>query len=284
MSIMSEQHLLSQQANPSRSESDRRQFLSGLSLLACGGLVAHGANLPALSAADPKAVPKRKGPAPTSGIAGIKELLARKEPVAWVFTGDDAVHGAQHTLGWRSYPELFAERIRWEMKRMRDLVINTGVSGDNTDGILADLDWRVLHLKPDVVSLMAGMNDCKLGAVGRELFRKKLSTLVSRIMAAGSIPLLNTPNTIYLQNSPSHGDIAAYAQIIRDVAAASKAALVDHYADWEAAKPDQEALLKWLADQSTHPGFLGHREMAKLIFRELEIFDENSPTCRLETP
>ncbi len=60
----------------------------------------------------------------------------------------------QHTLGWRSYSELFGERIRWELKRMRDIVINTGVSGDNTDGILADLDWRVLHLKPDVVSLM----------------------------------------------------------------------------------------------------------------------------------
>ncbi len=252
--------------------------------MACGGLAAAGAPLPELAAADTKASPKRKGPAPTSGIAGIKELLTRKEPIAWVFTGDDVVHGAQHTLGWRSYPELFSERIRWELKRMRDVVINTGVSGDNADGILADLDWRVLHFKPDVVSLMIGINDSKLGAVGRELFRKKLTTLVSRIMAVGAIPLLNTPNTIYLKNSVSHGDIAEFAQIIRDVAKASKAALVDHYADWEAAKPDQEALLKWLDDQSTHPNFLGHREMAKLLFRELDIFDENSPTCKLETP
>ena len=82
-------------------------------------------------------------------------------------------------------------------------------------------------------------------------------------MAAGSIPMLNTPNTIYLKNSPSHGDVAAYAQIVRDVAGVSKAALVDHYADWEAAKPDQEALLRWLDDHSIHPGYFGHREMAK---------------------
>ena len=74
------------------------------------------------------------------------------------------------------------------------------------------------------------------------------------------------------------------AQVIRDVALASKAALLDHFADWEAAKPDQEALLPWLNDQSIHPGYLGHREIAKLIFRELDIFDEESATCRLETP
>jgi lysophospholipase L1-like esterase len=280
---MSKRHSILQQASPSRTDSDRRRFIASLGVTACG-LAASGVFAQEVAAADSKATPKRKGPAPTSGMGGIKELLTRKEPVAWVFTGDDAIHGAQHTKGWRSYPELFSERIRWELKRMRDVVINTGVSGDNTDGVLADLDWRVLHFQPDVVSLMVGMNDCKLGAVGRELFRKKLGTLVSRIMAAGAIPLLNTPNTIYLKNSPSHGDIAAFAQIIRDVAKASKAALVDHYADWEAAKPDQEDLLKWLDDQSTHPNFLGHREMAKLLFRELEIFDENSPTCKLESP
>jgi lysophospholipase L1-like esterase len=142
----------------------------------------------------------------------------------------------------------------------------------------------VLHLKPDVVFLMTGINDCKLGPVGHDLFRKKLATLVQRIMTAGAIPVLNTPNTIYLKNSPSQGDIAAYAQIIRDVATASKAGLVDHYAYWETARPEQEALLKWLDDQSLHPGFIGHRVMAKLIFQELDLFDENSPTCKLEVP
>lgn len=269
---------------PSRSRTGRRGFITGLGLAACAGLLTQDESATELSAADPKTVPKRKGPSPTSGLAGIKDLLGRKEALAWVFTGDDVVHGAQHTRGWRSYPEHFAERIRWEQKRMRDIVINTGVSGDNADGILADLDWRVLHLKPDVVSLMVGINDCKLGEVGRELFRKKLTAIVTRIMTAGSIPMLNTPNTVYLKNATSQSDISAYAQIIRDVAGATKAALVDHFTHWETAKPDQDSLLKWLDDQSLHPGFLGHREIAKLIFRELDLFDENSPTCQLEVP
>lgn len=266
---------------PRTSATGRREFLSGLGLAACGGAIALDVSAQPASAQVAK---KTKGPAPASGIEGIKQLLARKEPVTWVFTGDSITHGAQHTKGWRSYPEHFAERARWELKRVRDIVINTGISGDRTDGLLADLDWRVLHLRPDVVSVMMGMNDCALGEVGRELFRKNLTAITSKIMAAGAIPVLNTPNTIYLKNAATRGDLPAYAQVVRDVAGATKAALVDHYAHWESAKPDQEALLKWLEDQSIHPNVFGHREFARLIFQELGIFDEESPTCKLEVP
>jgi lysophospholipase L1-like esterase len=268
------------------SNSDRRGFLTGLGAAACAGLLAAGEpSLSQAQTASPKGTgPKKKGPAPTSGVAGIKGLLARKEPVAWVFTGDDITQGAVHTKGFRSYPEHFAERVRWELKRMRDLVINSGVSGEKADGLLADLDWRVLHLKPDVVSIMLGTNDCTLGPVGHALFRKNLTALVNKVMGAGAIVILNTPNTVYLKKSETRGDLAAYAQIVRDVALGTKAVLVDHYAFWETTKPGQEQLLKWLDDEKLHPGVFGHRALARQIFAALEIADESSPTCQLEVP
>src|SRR5262245_54556275 len=203
----------------------RRQCLAGL-WLAGSGLVA------AEAVAQPAGA-KSKRPAPTAGTEGIKELLARKEPVAWVFTGDDATHGALHTNGWRGYCEHFSERIRWELKRWRDIVINTGVSGEGVKGLLTDFDWRVQHLKPDVVSVMVGITDSRLGEVARNLFRKDLTTLVNRIMSTGAIPLLNTPNTVYVKNATTEVDLPAYAQIVREVAKATKAGLVDHYAHWE---------------------------------------------------
>ena len=269
-------------SHPNPATADRRTFLTGAGLAACAGLLAADGPTTRSAEANQAAGQRRKNPAAGSGVEGIKELLARKEPVAWVFTGDSITHGALHTKGWRSYPEHFAERVRWELKRMRDIVINTGISGDKTDGLLADLDWRVLHLKPDVVSIMFGMNDCTLGEVGRELFRKNLTAIVTKVKTAGSIPILNTPNTIYLKNAETRGDLPAYAQVVRDVALGTRAVLVDHYAHWEKAMPDQEALLKWLEDQSIHPGVFGHREFAKLMFRELGIYDEKSPTCQLE--
>src|SRR5580704_17629260 len=132
----------SKRSNPGESvpiltTADRRTFLTGVGLAACATLLAGDGTASNSVEANQAAAPKRKKPAPTSGVGGVKELLAGKEPVAWVFTGDSITHGALHTKGWRSYPEHFAERVRWEMKRMRDIVINTGISGDKTDGLLA---------------------------------------------------------------------------------------------------------------------------------------------------
>lgn len=268
-------------ANPK--ELPRRRFLFGASMFGWAGASLWSYPKRASGADDQPATGARKLDT-SSGIAGIKELLAAKEPVCWVFTGDSITHGALHTLGWRSYPEHFAERVRWEMRRLRDIVINTGISGDRTGGLLADIDWRVLHLKPHVVSVMLGMNDCGAGPGGRDVFRKNLTAIVERIQSAGAIPLLNTPNTIYVKNAATRADLPAYAVIVREVAAATKSGLVDHYAHWEQTKPDPESLLPWIEDQSIHPGVYGHREFAKHIFRELAIYDDGSPTCKLEVP
>lgn len=214
----------------------------------------------------------------------IQELLRGQQPVTWIFTGDSITHGALHTLGWRSYPEHFAERVRWELGRVRDIVINTGISGERTGGLLADFDWRALRFQPQVVSIMIGMNDCAAGEAGRETFRDNLVALVEAVRTAGGIPLLNTPNTVYVANSAGREDLPAYATIVRETAVAMSAPLVDHWAHWQAAKPDQEELLPWLEDRSIHPGVYGHREFAKEIFRVLGIYDAESPTCKLEVP
>jgi lysophospholipase L1-like esterase len=283
---MSDNHPESASLTAQPAGPDRRGFLTGLSAAACAGLLTSGDSplLAQTQSGGPKAGGPKKKVSPTSGVGGIKELLARKEPVAWVFTGDDITQGAVHTKGFRSYPEHFAELVRWERKRMRDLVINSGVSGEKADGLLADLDWRVLHLKPDVVSIMLGTNDCTLGPVGHTLFRKNLTALVNKVMGAGAIVILNTPSTVYLKKLDTGVHLAAYAQIVRDVALGTKSVLVDHYAFWETAKPDQEELLKWLDDEKSHPGVFGHRVLARQLFTTLEISDETSPTIKLEVP
>lgn len=214
----------------------------------------------------------------------IQSLLKGGDAATWVFTGDSITHGALHTHGWRSYPEHFAERVRWELQRRRDVVINTGISGDRIVSLLPDLDWRVLRFQPAVVSLMYGMNDCSAGPAGRDRFRDDLATLVERIRACGAVPLLNTPNTVYIANAGGREDLPAYAQIVREFAAEANVPLVDHWQHWQTAKPDQEQLLAWLEDRSIHPGVYGHREFARLIFRTLDIYDDASPTCRLEVP
>ena len=57
-------------------------------------------------------------------------------PWTWVFYGDSITHGAAHTHGFRAFPEIFAERVRWEMRFLYDAVINTGISGQTTVQLL----------------------------------------------------------------------------------------------------------------------------------------------------
>src|SRR5690554_5045874 len=102
----------------------------------------------------------------------IAKSLKEKDPLIWVFIGDSITHGAKHTHGYRAYPEIFSERVRYELGRVRDVVINTGISGNTTQNILDDFDWRVKQFNPRIVSLMIGTNDCATGRIPIALYEK----------------------------------------------------------------------------------------------------------------
>ena len=87
----------------------------------------------------------------------IKQLLRADRPVKWLFYGDSITHGALHTFGWRDYTQIFAERLRYEMGRSMDVVINTAISGNSTRELLQGFDWRVAQFQPDVLLLMIGI-------------------------------------------------------------------------------------------------------------------------------
>jgi acyl-CoA thioesterase-1 len=59
-------------------------------------------------------------------VEKIQQMLASPEPVKWLFMGDSIAQGALHTMGHRDYPQHFGERVRWELRRTQDCVINNG--------------------------------------------------------------------------------------------------------------------------------------------------------------
>lgn len=211
----------------------------------------------------------------------IAALLAAKDkPVIWLFTGDSITHGAKHTKGYRSYPEIFGERVRWELKRMRDVVINTGISGNTTRNILDDFDWRITQFRPAVVSLMLGTNDCIRKGITAEVFEQNLHAIVTKIRESGAVPVLHTPNILIPEKAPDRGaTLPLYVSVIRKVAQNANVILVDNYQHWEdSMKNGIPVYRQWLNDP-IHPGETGHQEIARLTFKTLSIFDANEPTC-----
>ena len=215
----------------------------------------------------------------------LKKRLSDKQPIIWVFTGDSITHGALHTFGWRSYVEHFAERVRWEMKRMNDVVINTGISGDTLKGIVAKSDWRIFQFRPDVISLKIGMNDCRDAEKGKEVFRQSFESLLEKVQQQQQcILLLNTPNLIDFLKAKERQALPEYVELIREFAAKYKLPLVDHYTHWTKETANSSRLQMWLNDGSIHPNNFGHIVLARKIFLDLGIFDPNSITCKLFVP
>jgi acyl-CoA thioesterase-1 len=210
----------------------------------------------------------------------IQEILRDSKPHIWVFTGDSITHGAKHTAGQRSYSEIVEERLRWEMMRTRDWVINTGISSQTSAAILQDFQWRVSRFEPSVVSLMIGTNDCSKVDITTTVFEKNLLSIIEQIRALNAVPILHTPNPIVLSLSPERKTLPDYVNVIRQVADSRKVLLVDNHEYWEQRQSKflNDVYRQWLNDR-LHPNAVGHQQIARLLFKTLKIFDSEAPTC-----
>jgi acyl-CoA thioesterase-1 len=223
-------------------------------------------------------------PTPLSDYTIIRSKLTQDLKTTWLYTGDSITHGCLHTNGNRNFVEHYQERVRWELNHKSDFCINTGISGNFTTDILNDFTNRVTRFNPGVVFVMLGMNDCTQGVNGRETFRTNLGSIVDNIRAIGAVPVLMTSNEIYYAGDASRTDLPNYMQIVREVAGTKNVVLIDHFAYWQSAQPDQTTLRNTWLNDAIHPNQIGHLEMAKKIFRDLGIFDPASATCSLTNP
>lgn len=212
----------------------------------------------------------------------VKAIIEGKEPVNWVFTGNSITQGAKHTHGMRGYPEIFSERIRWELGKSYDFIINTAISGHTTRNILADFERRVSRFNPKVVVLMIGTNDA---AQDRNIpvkeFGENLGQIIDKIREIGAIPIILSPNIIITEKSPERTTLYLYVEKTGEVAAAKNIIYVDNWAIWgtELQQKYNGEVFKELLNDPLHPNGYGHQEIAIALFKELSIFDPDAPTC-----
>ena len=186
----------------------------------------------------------------------------------WLFTGDSITQGAEHTGDARSYPQLFEEWVRYEMGRSHDFVVNTAISGNFADDLLAEYGERIARFAPDVVAVMLGTNDATLGTAGLATYRAALARIVARATGEGAIVLVLTPPAVRAEATTRAPYVAAYAQAAREVAGTNKATLVDIFADW-IGRGGGSAPAAWMND-AFHPNARGHREIARALIERIE--------------
>lgn len=218
-----------------------------------------------------------------SDLDRLRARVTDGAPIRWLFTGDSITHGAAHTNGARDYVQLFEERIRWELRRTRDHVLRTAISGRTAHDLEADLEWSALQYRPDVLSLMFGLNDANTSHPDPAGFGGVLKRLITAGHEVGASVLVHTPNrTIATDTAERRANLPAYAGAVRDAAASTGAILVDNYADWETAEVDG-SIECWI-DHGCHPNAEGHRVLHRTLARTLDLWDASSPTGRLFIP
>lgn len=219
-----------------------------------------------------------------AGLAAIRSLIQCQHPVTWVFTGDNIVQGARYTNGARNCVEIFTERIRSELQRAGDVVINTGISGDTAAGVLESLKRRVTRYDPEVVTISVGLNDAKQGPSGRDTFRREVREILELVRTAGAIPLVILPHPVYSPGSTKRADLPQYVNILREEIVRDEVPCVDQWTDWKERWPDPFMTRARLADGRLQLGAAGHQHLAALLFRTLGIFDPASPACSGNNP
>lgn len=228
---------------------------------------------------DPKPEPEGEREKLIAMLKGEKDLNV-------IFTGDSITHGPLHTKGYRSYSEHFSERLKGEsindVMKEDSLVVNTGVSSATTRNILNGFNTWVNLYNPDVVFIMIGMNDSSNQMVPLAEYERNISKIVDRVRDAGAIPVLQTSNTIKMASN--RVTLPQYIDTVRKVSSDKNVTLIDHYAHWEQLESENPNIKNEFLNDSIHPNEKGHLEMAKLILRELEVFEEDSYTCNLAYP
>ncbi|HYO86072.1 MAG TPA: SGNH/GDSL hydrolase family protein [Dermatophilaceae bacterium] len=198
------------------------------------------------------------------------DVLACRRPLTWVFAGDSITAGVAHTHGRRSWVEHVHERIRFQLGRSRDILINSGIAGWTAPAVLADVDHLICRFAPDVVSIALGMNDSMAGSAGLAGFADALAETVQAARsgsAPGVLVVLHTPNAIGSGAWNAPGDVAQYAAAVRQTAAELETLLVDHHAHWVGTFGTADPS-PWL-DEPVHPNAEGHLQMANLTLSVL---------------
>ncbi|MFA5649888.1 MAG: SGNH/GDSL hydrolase family protein [Proteiniphilum sp.] len=214
--------------------------------------------------------------------ARVKAIIEGKERVNWVFTGNSITQGAKHTHGMRGYPEIFTERIRWELSRPYDFVINTAISGHTTQNILNDFEKRISRFNPKVVVLMIGTNDAAQNrGITVEKFGKNLEQIIDQVREIGAVPIILSPNTIIVEKSPERASLYLYVEKMDEVIASKNVIYVDNWSIWQSELQQKYNgdVFKELLNDPLHPNGYGHQEIAIALFKELSIFDPAAPTC-----
>lgn len=210
-----------------------------------------------------------------SGFARNGSLILKPEPMRWLFIGDSITHGALHTWGYDSLPQLWEKYIRGDWGRRDDTVLNTGVSGATACEFLERLDKRYTpYADADVVVMMFGTNDCvSMDSAGE--FKRQLRSIVELARSHGSQVVLRIPPIVEKDAGERREALSVFADAAREAAGETAAIAVDHFRSFRILEEDPEGFHACMGD-AVHPNAKGQYRMFREMAYAVDMVKEDS--------
>lgn len=182
-----------------------------------------------------------------------------------VFHGDSLTEGAeierQHT-----WPVLVENRLRLE-------VVNSGIGGDTSGGLLGRFSYDVVRRKPDAVLVLCGTNDLWWG-LDEKTVAANIFAMAFQAQHHDIAPVLGTPLPLHLESMvdtetapPAMGfekferDLAKLAEFIKISAENSEITCIDFYNLF--LDENKNTRKEYFLEDGLHPNRSGHRLMAE---------------------
>ncbi|MDB5387648.1 MAG: lysophospholipase L1-like esterase [Planctomycetaceae bacterium] len=180
-----------------------------------------------------------------------------------VCLGDSVTGVYYHTGGQRAYTDMLGLALQKSAPLANFKMINAGISGNTTVNGLERLDRDVLSQKPDLVTVMFGLND--MTRIPPEQYRANLMTIIRRCWETGSDVLLSTPNNVINTGGRPSKKLEEYCEIIRDVGRTLSVPVADCYAQMEVLRAKDPIAWRLLLSDEIHPNLDGHKRMGEIL-------------------
>lgn len=197
----------------------------------------------------------------------IVEKLNGGQPVKIACLGDSVTGVYYHTGGRRAYPEMVGPALEQVYPKSRITVINAGISGNTTIDALTRLQKDVLGHKPDLVTVMFGLNDMVRVPIAD--YQANLKTIIEKCRAVGAEVLLCTPNAVIETSGRPTARLLEYCAAMKATGKELDVPVSDCYAAHAALRERDPLAWRLVMSDAIHPNMDGHKLNAVAICQSI---------------
>ena len=166
-------------------------------------------------------------------------------------------------------------------EKLNATILNKGINGDTTSGMLARFERDVLAEKPDVLLFIGGTNDIFLSE-NTDIAKNNIAAIVQQSLSVGILPIIGCPSPIheelvegkwklYMENTNIVETLKQYHEWLNLYSNTYDVKLIDFYTEFCSDNIIQDKLKYYL--DGIHLTGEGNSLIADIIYKKLRELD-----------